>query len=84
MKSSPRFYGPFDIVKRIGLIGYELKSPDECNLHNVFHVSLLRKYVSDSNHVLSKHPKVDLGRELLEELENILQVDTQHLWNKSL
>lgn len=44
MKSSPRFYGPFDIVKRIGLIGYELKSPDEWNILNVFHVSLLRMY----------------------------------------
>ena len=40
-----------------------------------FPVSLVRKYVLAPNHVLSKLPKVIP--------ENILQVDIQHLWNKS-
>lgn len=40
MKSSPSSYGPFDIVKRIGLVGYELKLPDEWNIHNVFSCEL--------------------------------------------
>lgn len=82
-KLSPRFCGPFIIVKRIGPVAYELKLPEGWKIHNVFHVSLLRKYVSDPNHVLPELPKVAPEGNLLGEPEKILQVDTQHLRNRS-
>ncbi|KAM6552778.1 hypothetical protein CsatB_013540 [Cannabis sativa] len=53
-KLSPRFIGPFEILERIGQVAYRLTMPPAlAAVHNVFHVSMLRKYVSHSSHVLS-------------------------------
>jgi hypothetical protein len=40
---------PFEILERIGPIAYMLAS---LCIHNVFHVSLLKMYVPDANHVM--------------------------------
>jgi hypothetical protein len=82
-KLSPRFCGPFEIPKRIGLVGYELRLPIDWKIHNVFHVSLLRRYVSDPTHVLSELPNAAIEGKLLAEPERILKVDTQYLRNRS-
>ncbi|KAL5556962.1 hypothetical protein UlMin_039198 [Ulmus minor] len=56
-KLSPRFIGPFEILERIGKVAYKLALPSElAAVHNVFHVSMLRKYVSDPSHVLVSEP----------------------------
>ena len=54
-KMAPRFYGPFEIMDIIGPIAYMLALPASINVHNVFHVSLLKKYVDDPNHVIDFH-----------------------------
>jgi len=52
-KLTPRFVGPYQILRRIGVAAYEIALPPHLtNLHNVFHVSQLRKYVADPSHVL--------------------------------
>ncbi|KAL5542066.1 hypothetical protein UlMin_009776 [Ulmus minor] len=56
-KLSPRYIGPFEILERIGKVAYKLALPSElAAVHNVFHVSMLRKYVSDPSHVLVSEP----------------------------
>ena len=50
-KISPRYYGPFEVLEKIGTIAYRLAFPASTRDHNVFHVSLLNKYVHDPNHV---------------------------------
>ena len=56
-KLSPRFVGPFKILKHIGIVAYELALPPTIlGVHNVFHVSLLRKYIPDPSHVLNYEP----------------------------
>ena len=51
-KLTPRFIGPYQITRRIGPAAYEIAlQPYLANLHNVFHVSQLRKYVADPTHV---------------------------------
>ena len=56
-KLSPRFVGPFKILKHIGKVAYELALPPTIlGVHNVFHVSLLRKYIPDHSHVLNYEP----------------------------
>jgi hypothetical protein len=43
-KLSPRFIGPFMILKRVGEVAYQLKLPDHLmDVHDVFHVSQLKK-----------------------------------------
>jgi len=52
-KLSPKFLGPYQISRRIGPVTYEIALPPQlANLHPVFHVSQLRKYVFDPSHVL--------------------------------
>ncbi|XP_047176282.1 uncharacterized protein LOC124843554, partial [Vigna umbellata] len=52
-KLSPKFIGPYRILRRIGPVAYEIALPPRLsNLHPVFHVSQLRKYIADSSHVL--------------------------------
>ena len=53
-KLSPRFIGPFEILKCIGKVVYELALPPTLvGVHDVFHVSMLRKYILDPSHVLN-------------------------------
>jgi hypothetical protein len=51
-KLAARFCGPFEILERIGAIAYMLALPASMTVHNVFHVSLLKKYIPDPNHVI--------------------------------
>ncbi|XP_074298815.1 uncharacterized protein LOC141629762 [Silene latifolia] len=52
-KLSPKFIGPYPIVERVGEVAYKLKLPASMGkTHDVFHVSQLRKYVSDPAHVI--------------------------------
>ena len=54
---SPRFIGHFDIFERVGTVAYRLALPPSMSgVHEVFHVSMLRKYTPDPAHV------VDLGQ----------------------
>ena len=52
-KLSPRFMGHFEIVERKGPVAYRLALPDSLRcMHDVFHVSVLRHYISDPTHVI--------------------------------
>ena len=51
-KLAPRYCGPFEVLDRAGSIAYKLALPPTVKEHNVFHVSLLKKYVHDVNHII--------------------------------
>ena len=52
-KLTPQFICLYQITRQIGPVAYEIALPLHlANLHNVFHVSQLRKYVADPTHVL--------------------------------
>nr|GEW25844.1 putative reverse transcriptase domain-containing protein [Tanacetum cinerariifolium] len=47
-KLSPRFVGPFEIIKKVGLVAYRLDLPEELNgVHDTFHLSNLKKCLAD-------------------------------------
>ena len=67
-KLSPRFIGPFEILERVGVVAYRLALPPcMSGVHEVFHVSMLRKYTPDPAHV------VDWGQ---------IEVDTDETFEK--
>ena len=52
-KLSPRFIGPFEILERVGTVAYRLALPPSMlGVHEVFHISMLRKYTPDPTHVV--------------------------------
>jgi hypothetical protein len=51
-KLAPRFCGPFEILARVGPVAYQLALRANLRIHNVFHVSLLEKYIHDPTHMI--------------------------------
>ncbi|XP_073035226.1 uncharacterized protein [Primulina eburnea] len=52
-KLAPRYVGPYEILQRIGTLAYRLALPPSLSgIHDVFHVSMMRKYEPDPSHVL--------------------------------
>lgn len=59
-KLTPRYIGPFPIEARVGELAYRIQLPERLQgIHNVFHLSMLRRYVPDPSHEL-KEPPVEL------------------------
>ncbi|XP_074360224.1 uncharacterized protein LOC141700317 [Apium graveolens] len=56
-KLSPRYIGPFEILRRVGEVAYELALPPSFgHIHNIFHVSYLRNYIPDPSHIIDYEP----------------------------
>ena len=50
-KLSPRYYGPFKILDNVGSVVYQLSLSPNIKVHNVFHISILKRYGHDGSHV---------------------------------
>ena len=85
-KLNPRFIGPFEILDRIGKVAYRLALPPKlANVHNVFHVSMLRKYQPDPSHIIHYEP-LELREDLsyVETPIRIMDKKEKTLRNKSI
>jgi hypothetical protein len=72
-KLEPQYCGPFEILDRVGPVAYRIALPPTVKGHNSFHVSLLKKYVHDSNHIIVRSViQVEPKREFLLEPQCIL------------
>lgn len=58
LKLSPKYYGPYEVIQRIGPVAYKLQLPDTAKIHPVFHVSLLKKQVGANVQVQTTLPTV--------------------------
>ena len=85
-KLSPRFIGPYEVIEKVGPVAYRLALPPDLeNIHNVFHVSMLRRYRSDPTHIVSSETierRPDLTYE--EEPMEILAHEVKELRNKKI
>ncbi|KAL0410503.1 UNVERIFIED_CONTAM: hypothetical protein Slati_3640000 [Sesamum latifolium] len=63
-KLSPRYIGPYEILERVGPLAYRLALLAELSqIHDVFHVSMLRRYRSDPSHIL-REPEIEISEGL--------------------
>ena len=84
LKLATRYCGPFEILEKIGPIAY-IDLPTSMNMHNVFHVSLLKKYVPNPNHIIDWNViQVEHEGDLCVEPIQILDWKFKVLRNKSI
>ncbi|XP_039025483.1 uncharacterized protein LOC120158800 [Hibiscus syriacus] len=70
-KLSPRFIGSYEVLECVGLVAYQLRLPHELEcIHDVFHISMLRRYWSNPSHVILK-VEVEVHTDLYYEEEPI-------------
>jgi len=71
-KLASRFYGPYKIEEKVGKVAYKLQLLAGARLHLVFHVSLLKRQVGESNTSSSELPPINDDDEIVLEPEAIL------------
>jgi hypothetical protein len=69
---APKFYGPYHIIKHIGLVAYKLALRATSKIHPVFHVSCLKKVVGQNCRVQTILPELDEEGSLWLQLEVVL------------
>jgi hypothetical protein len=85
-KLSPRFIGPFKITQKVGKLAYRIDlPPDLIGTHDVFHVSMLRKYIA-SPEVIMEYELLGIqeGLTYMEELVRIMDKNEQVLHTKTI
>jgi hypothetical protein len=84
-KLAAKYCEPFEILERIGLVAYMIAFPESMSIHNVFHVSFLKKYIPDLNHVIDWNViQVEQERAFQVHLIRIMDQKIKHLWNRSI
>ena len=82
-KLSPRYYGPFTILKRVGERAYKLQLPASSKVHPVFHVSRIKKKLGEIDNLVSRDEIEELFNEqsLPHEPERVLNVRNRRTRN---
>ena len=84
-KLAPRYCGPFQVLERVGPVAYKLALSPHVKVHDVFHVSLLKRYIHDASHVVDWNViQVEPEGEFLPEPLQILEREEIELRNRTL
>jgi hypothetical protein len=83
-KLQPCFFGPYRISRRIGAMAYELELPPGSRIHNVFHVSCLKKAIGQHINPIEILPPMDEEGQLVLIPEEILEVREKKLRKRSI
>jgi hypothetical protein len=80
-----RYCGSFEILERIGPVAYMIAFPTSMSVHNVFHVSILKKYIPDANHVIDWNV-IQVEQEGAFQVHSVCILDQkiQQLWNRAI
>lgn len=71
-KLSAKYYGPYEILERVGKAAYRLRLPAESKIHPVFHVSQLKRVLGADHQVSLLPPVCDDLQEVVVQPEEVL------------
>jgi len=83
-KLKPRFYGPYRVIRRIGQVAYELELPQGSRIHNIFHVSCLKKALGQHVTVTGELPPTDDEGHLVLQPEAIIDTRERQLRSRKI
>jgi hypothetical protein len=83
-KLSPKYYGPYKVLQKIGTMAYKLELPASSRVHPVFHVSCLKKVIGDKIPVQTIFPELDKEGKIILEPEAITDTRVHQLRNRSI
>jgi hypothetical protein len=83
-KLSPKYYGPYKVLQKIGTMSYKLELPTSSRVHPVFHVSCLKKVIGDKIPVQTIFPELDEEGKMILEPEAITDTRIRQLRNRSI
>jgi hypothetical protein len=79
----PHFYGPYKVIQRVGEVAYELEMPEGRKIHNVFHVSCLKKAVGQKATTSAELTQLDEEGQFILILEDIICCQGERIEEKS-
>ena len=75
-KLSPKYYGPYKVLQKIGIMAYKLELPASSQVHTVFHVSCLKKVIGENIPVQTIFPKLNEEGKIILEPEAVMETRT--------
>ncbi|XP_059070744.1 uncharacterized protein LOC131860362 [Cryptomeria japonica] len=82
-KLKPHFYGPFRVTMKVGAVAYKWELPQNSKVHNVFHMSRLKKALRHNVVVSSYLPPLDQEGQLVLIPEEIIDFRERSLTRKT-
>ena len=75
-KLSPKYYGPYKVLQKIGTMSYKLELPASSRVHPIFHVSCLKKVIGENLPVQTIFPELDEEGKIILEPEAVMEKRT--------